>query len=325
MNNIIQNFLVRGTAVALLFGANFANSTESTETLASWDEPTLQISLPGSDGDTVLLGEHYQVLVTAKTGGHLYLVHQNSQERANGKVRLVEVARTIPGFSGGTAFMYPTTESLKASPPLGMSSVQAIYSNQPLDLSATPNNAGEYTLTEEQLSDFLNAAVATNPDLKFSRESFGFEVAMAEGELEHTTRGIARQISTAITSADLEPDNDGVLTSFDTHIQFEFGTAEPTFNGRLQLDAFGDVLTRDGFSHISFVVAGHTDDVGTRDFNLDLSEARAKAVVEYLESNYGVPSTRMVVEALGEDAPLVDNVDSESRAINRRVEFTLLD
>ena len=319
---LIRNAVIVMTA----WGAALVNASgvlPDDPTLEQWQEPALALSLPGGAGDSVTIGDYYQVLVTAKSTGHLYLIQQNSQERANGKVRLVAVTRALPGYSQGSAFMYPAHESLEAAPPLGMSRVQAVYTNRPLFLGS---DAGvEQLLTEAELAGLIEEAKANDPGLLIARETVTYEVALAEGELEHTTRGIAKQINTAITSADLEPDNDGVLTSFDAHIQFEFGSAVPTFNGQLQLDAFGDVLTREDFSHIQFVVAGHTDDIGTREFNLDLSEARAKAVAEYLEQNYGITNTRMVVEALGEDAPYVANSDRDSRALNRRVEFTLLD
>jgi outer membrane protein OmpA-like peptidoglycan-associated protein len=318
-------------ALVIVFAASSTHAAESMlagSIQNDWDEPSLALSLPGGSGDAVVLGDFYQVLVTAKSDGYLYLVQQNSQERASGKMRLIQVTRKLPGYSGGNAFMYPAVDSLKAAPPLGLAEVQAIYSSHPLTLN---NGVGEqfsegeeYTLTQQEMVELIERSQSSDPEIRIAVQSIAYEVAVADGELEHTTRGIARQINTAITSADLEPDNDGVLTSFDAHIQFEFGSAEPTFNGQLQLDAFGDVLTRPDFGHIQFVVAGHTDDIGERDFNLDLSEARAKAVTEYLQENYDIPSTRMIVEALGEDAPYVDNSDTESRALNRRVEFTLL-
>ncbi len=330
MNVFSPKVIRKSVLLPLLFAASFTNASDST--LANivqpdWEETSLTLSLPGGSGDAVVLGDFYQLLVTAKSEGHPYLVQQNSQERASGRRRLVPVTRKLPGYSGGSAFMYPAVDSLEAVPPLGLAEVQAIYSSSPLTLK-TPagevREGAEYTISEEELVALINAAQTADPDMRIALQSVAYEVTMADGELEHTTRGIARQINTAITSADLEPGGDGVLTSFDAHIQFEFGSADPTFNGQLQLDAFGDVLTRPDFEHINFVVAGHTDDIGARDFNLDLSEARAKAVAQYLQENYGITSTRMIVEALGEDVPYVDNSDKESRALNRRVEFTLL-
>ena len=330
MNVFNLGFLRIAVALTVMMAASIATASDSTvaeRVNQNWDDSALTLSLPGGSGDVLHLGEFYQVLVTAKSEGYLYLVQQNSQERSSGKMRLVLVSQKVPGYRGGNAFMYPAVESLVAVPPLGLASVQAIFTNQPLPLD-TPNTsveAGkEFPMSEEALLTLIDDARKADPDFHIAFQSVTYDVALADGELEHTTRSIARQINTAITSADLEPDNDGVLTSFDAHIQFEFGSAVPTFNGQLQLDAFGDVLTRPEFKDIQFVVAGHTDDIGEEDFNLNLSDARAKAVSTYLQQHYGIPTTRMIVEAFGEDSPYVENTDDSSRALNRRVEFTLL-
>jgi outer membrane protein OmpA-like peptidoglycan-associated protein len=71
-------------------------------------------------------------------------------------------------------------------------------------------------------------------------------------------------------------------------------------------------------------VEGHTDDAGTREHNVDLSYRRAKAVVEYLKSR-GVPAERLETMGYGGARPLADNTTPEGRALNRRVQFSLID
>lgn len=70
------------------------------------------------------------------------------------------------------------------------------------------------------------------------------------------------------------------------------------------------------------VVAGHTDDIGTDATNLKLSQARANTVVKALVDG-GLDSKRFKALGLGESMPVVANVNDESRAHNRRVEFLL--
>jgi outer membrane protein OmpA-like peptidoglycan-associated protein len=70
------------------------------------------------------------------------------------------------------------------------------------------------------------------------------------------------------------------------------------------------------------VIEGHTDDVGAREYNRRLSEARAEAVRTYLVSR-GVPPTQVVAVARGEDEPVAPNTTSEGRANNRRVEIVI--
>jgi len=69
-----------------------------------------------------------------------------------------------------------------------------------------------------------------------------------------------------------------------------------------------------------FRVEGHTDDQGGDDYNLNLSERRAKMVVKYLISK-GVAPERLVAKGYGESRPIDTNKTKEGRANNRRVEF----
>ncbi len=71
------------------------------------------------------------------------------------------------------------------------------------------------------------------------------------------------------------------------------------------------------------VVSGHTDDVGTEAYNLELSINRASSVVDYLLES-GIDPERIKAQGFGKQAPLVGGTDDTSRAINRRVELRFL-
>lgn len=71
-------------------------------------------------------------------------------------------------------------------------------------------------------------------------------------------------------------------------------------------------------------VSGHTDSVGSEQDNLDLSLQRAKAVVTYLTTKGGIEATRLVAKGFGETKPVTSNSTEPGRALNRRVEFTVL-
>ncbi len=70
-------------------------------------------------------------------------------------------------------------------------------------------------------------------------------------------------------------------------------------------------------------VEGYTDSEGADGYNLDLSYRRARAVVEYLVSR-GIPKRRLVYVGYGERNPVASNESPEGRALNRRVEFTIV-
>ena len=67
-------------------------------------------------------------------------------------------------------------------------------------------------------------------------------------------------------------------------------------------------------------VEGHTDDVGTEESNLILSENRAAAVVEAIVAG-GIDKSRLSKAGYGESKPIADNSTEEGRAQNRRVEL----
>jgi OOP family OmpA-OmpF porin len=67
-------------------------------------------------------------------------------------------------------------------------------------------------------------------------------------------------------------------------------------------------------------VEGHTDNVGSADYNKKLSQQRAEAVVKWL-SGHGVSAGRLTAVGIGKDRPLVTNDTDLNRALNRRVEF----
>lgn len=69
-------------------------------------------------------------------------------------------------------------------------------------------------------------------------------------------------------------------------------------------------------------VTGHTDLVGTQQYNIELGLKRAQYVKDYLVSK-GIQENRITVESRGEDQPAADNITSAGRAKNRRTEITL--
>lgn len=68
-------------------------------------------------------------------------------------------------------------------------------------------------------------------------------------------------------------------------------------------------------------VAGHTDDVGSEEDNLKLSQGRAQSVVDALVGQYGIDPKRLVAKGYGESKPVAPNDTVANRARNRRVEL----
>lgn len=66
-------------------------------------------------------------------------------------------------------------------------------------------------------------------------------------------------------------------------------------------------------------LAGHSDETGPEEYNLDLSQRRAQAVLNYLV-NHGIEADRLLVKGYGADRPVADNESERGRSQNRRVE-----
>jgi OOP family OmpA-OmpF porin len=101
-------------------------------------------------------------------------------------------------------------------------------------------------------------------------------------------------------------------------VEFDSGAATLTTAGRETLDLIAPLLAADPGAR--FEIAGHTDDRGEAAFNRDLSERRAAAVRDYLESK-GVAAERFDVRGYGDTRPIADNASAAGRQKNRRIEF----
>lgn len=102
------------------------------------------------------------------------------------------------------------------------------------------------------------------------------------------------------------------------NVTFEFDSAKLTPSSTASLDEAVKILKR--HSDLKVEIAGHTDSVGTDEYNLGLSQRRAQAVADYLIA-HGANAGNIVVKGYGESEPVADNSTEAGRATNRRVEL----
>jgi len=69
-------------------------------------------------------------------------------------------------------------------------------------------------------------------------------------------------------------------------------------------------------------VTGHTDSVGTSEYNQNLGLRRAQRIQKYLEEK-GISSTKVITDSKGENQPVSDSPTEEGRAMNRRAEISI--
>jgi OOP family OmpA-OmpF porin len=73
-----------------------------------------------------------------------------------------------------------------------------------------------------------------------------------------------------------------------------------------------------------FEIQGHTDSIGSEEYNLNLSKRRAEMVKKYLIEECGIAEDGLLTKGYGEDRPVASNGTKEGRQINRRVELKFL-
>jgi len=101
-------------------------------------------------------------------------------------------------------------------------------------------------------------------------------------------------------------------------VLFDFDSATIHTAGRQLLDEILKIATL--CPDVGAVVAGHADAIGDKEYNVELSERRAEAVVAYAVSK-GIDPDRLTPVGFGFSQPVADNSTDEGRAKNRRIEF----
>lgn len=130
----------------------------------------------------------------------------------------------------------------------------------------------------------------------------------------------AQKIEEVLPGAEVERVGEGIQVIFDdkSGVNFAFDSADLTAEAKDNLDKIAEVFLE--FPDTELMVEGHTDSTGNADYNMKLSENRAKAVAAYLQAQ-GVAASRMSVKGYGETAPRFENDTKEGQAKNRRVEI----
>jgi outer membrane protein OmpA-like peptidoglycan-associated protein len=105
-------------------------------------------------------------------------------------------------------------------------------------------------------------------------------------------------------------------------ILFETGKADLKQDLKINIARIAGILTI--YKEPKILVEGHTDNVGSREFNQKLSEDRATNVLNFLVEN-GIAADRLTASGSAFDKPIADNSTNEGRAQNRRVDLIIQD
>ena len=137
-------------------------------------------------------------------------------------------------------------------------------------------------------------------------------------DFEKKQRGMAFRDN--LTTVLAQPDSLERIIRFD-YVTFATGSDNLTQETTYELDFLVDAMKK--LPSMTIEVAGHTDNTGSLETNMTISDARAKAVYGYLVSN-GVSEARLQAVGYGPNKPVADNATDEGRQENRRTEFKIL-
>jgi OmpA-OmpF porin, OOP family len=187
--------------------------------------------------------------------------------------------------------------------------------------------AGDCADEEEAASeDSTEAPAASTRGKPRTSSTRGFSLARPGGAKPAGTKAASTQRKTgpkparqqmASTSNKPRPPVAAQGQRADLRLSFELGSATLTPVARAEAKVFAESLMRPQLQAMKFVIEGHTDAQGGREYNMDLSRRRAEAVAEYLVA-LGVQRDRLQVRGYGFDRPLAGR--SASAQENRRVE-----
>jgi outer membrane protein OmpA-like peptidoglycan-associated protein len=131
----------------------------------------------------------------------------------------------------------------------------------------------------------------------------------------------AKELKQAIPTAQVERVNEGINVTFESGLMFKINSAEISDSYKKDLSSAAEVFNK--YPETNIVIEGHTDDTGTEEVNMGVSEKRAVAVKDFLLSK-GVSGSRLSSHWYGETQPKYPNDSEANRQKNRRVELAVV-
>ena len=132
----------------------------------------------------------------------------------------------------------------------------------------------------------------------------------------------AQKIEQVLPGAEVVRTEEGINLILDENskVTFDYNKASLTAVAKSNLDKLVEVFNE--YPDTDLLIVGHTDNVGSQNYNLPLSQKRAQSVKDYLVSK-GIASSRLTSQGKGLEEPIADNTTAEGRAQNRRVEIAI--
>jgi len=179
----------------------------------------------------------------------------------------------------------------------------------------TADNAG-------QIRNVDRRAEAGIADAQHSADQAKQAATTADQHAQAARQVAENGVSAANQAQEMVNNIDNYKPSQHATVLFGLDKSTLTTDDRQQLDQL--VQTVKGLKHYAIQIQGFTDTTGPKQFNLQLSQHRAEAVVRYLTLEGNIPLVEIYSLGYGEAAPSSSNSTLKGRKQNRRVEVTVL-
>jgi len=195
---------------------------------------------------------------------------------------------------------------------------QAARSSAAAEAARTQSRAAEAAKSDalQQKADAENVAAEATREAETARAEAEKIRAEREQEMGRLQQALDRIVETRRTAFGL------VMNLPESALRFGFNSASLTSDARETLSRIAGILMTS--SNFGLAIHGHTDDVGSTEYNQQLSERRAGAVKDYIVAA-GIDPGIITIRGYGKASPLAKGRDEAARARNRRVEIALTD
>src|SRR5579872_3665885 len=168
--------------------------------------------------------------------------------------------------------------------------------------------------TEAGISDAANKADQANQAAGQAQQAANTADEHAQAARQQADKGL----STANQAKEMVNNIDNYQPGQSAIVLFGLNKSALTPEDKQHLDELADAVKN--LKHYVIQIQGYTDTTGPRQYNLELSQRRAEAVVRYLTLDHDIPLVRIYNLGYGEAAPTADNHTRKGRELNRRVE-----
>lgn len=310
-----------------------ANAIDAAD-LFKKDQVDAAVVWSPDDQDCVTKIEGSKVLMSTKTANYIiadvFIAKKEYVEKNKEKL-----AKLIEGWMKGAAEINSSEEAKKKA-----AKILSEGLNQPEDFCYSAINNARLCTYGDNVNFFNingNYDGVTGEDLYSNMSSMYSKVGYAQNPT--SWRNIAdpdlikmiklsgtehsAETSAKFTAATEEEKHVSSISTKKVKISFSTGSYTLDDNAKYIIDKeFGDIAR--SFSNARIRIEGNTDNVGNAQMNKDLSYKRAKAVADYLQSEFDFDPNRFIIVGNGQDSPVANNSTEEGRAQNRRTDFELL-